>query len=311
MKRIIFFTLLFVISPLLLAQEEVTPPGKGYMPIILNKDYDHNKFGVEPSDLIYRFAAYTSSFDSDDDNNNDGKPDMWGVPEWVAFEIHPRPDSMPRYNRPKWFTDDTLYAQRIAPNDDTYKVSGTRSIKVVKTNNRFVRGHMCPKASADRVSKNAGYNTHTMLNAVPQLQWQNNGVWKYLEEDCNDWADKYKKIWVVCGPAYFNNNPSMWLGQAGNVQAAIPDAIFKIVIRESENGIETLAFLFPNIVKSERKNVYEFLTSISTIENATGLTFLTNTQLSEEQLKSIKHFGLDENGKEISNAKKKAVVEKW
>ena len=312
MKKIISLTLFLTISSFVFAQKEVPAPGKGFKPIFLNKNYNHNKFGIEPSDIIYNFAAYTSSFDSDDDNNKDGKSDIWGVPEWVAYEIHSKPDKMPKYNRPKWFTDDKLYAQRKAPNDDTYKVSGVSTIKVVKTNNRFVRGHMCPKVTADRHGENAGYNTHTMLNAVPQLQWQNNGVWKYLEEDCNNWADKYEKIWVVCGPAYFKNNPSMWLGQAGNVQAAIPDAIFKIVIRESkENGLETLAFIFPNIVKSDRKNVYEFLTSISTIENATGLTFLTKTNLTDEQLKKIKEFGLNAEGKELSNTEKESIFNKW
>jgi len=311
MKKSLFFTFLVAVPSLMFAQKEITPPGKGYMPIVLKENYNHNKFGVEPTDIIYKFSAYTSSFDSDDDNNKDGKADLWCVPEWVAFEIQSNPNKTPKYNRPKWVTDDKLYAERKAPNDDTYKVSGVSTIKVVKTNNRFVRGHMCPKATADRIGKNSGYNTHTMLNAVPQLQWQNNGVWKYLEKDCNDWADKYEKVWVVCGPAYFKKNPSMWLGQAGNVQAAIPDAIFKVVIRETENGLETLAFLFPNIVKSDRKNVYEFLTSIATIENATGLTFLTDTQLTDTQLKKIKHLGLDDTGKELSDSKKESLFNQW
>jgi DNA/RNA endonuclease G (NUC1) len=314
MKRIIFFNFLVAISSLIFAQEKVLPPGKGFMPILLNENYNHNKFGVTPSDVLYKFAAYTSSFDSDDDNNQDGESDLWCVPEWVAYEIHPKPDSMPSYNRPKWFTDDKLYAERKAPNDDTYKVSGTHEIKVVKTNNRFVRGHMCPKATADRLGKNAGYNTHTMLNAVPQLQWQNNGVWKFLEKDCNNWADKYEKVWVICGPAYFKKSPAMWLGQAGNVQAAIPDAIFKIVIRENkdhENGLEVLAFLFPNIIKSDRKKVYEFFTSISIIEQATGLVFLTNTELTNTQLKEVKNFGLDQNGKEVSQVEKESIFNKW
>jgi len=314
MKKAFFFGILCFVVSFVHAQDTIEAPGKGYQPIVLNENYNHNKYGVEPTDIIYNFRAYTTSFDSDDDNNKDGLSDLWGVPEWVAFEIHATPGEMPSYSRPKWMTDDELYEEKKAPNDDTYKVSGTSSIKVVKTNNRFVRGHMCPKNTADRLGKSAGWNTHTMLNAVPQLQWQNNGVWKYLEQDCGKWADKYEKIWVVCGPAYFSSNPSMWLGQAEEVPAAIPDAIYKVVIREnpdSKNGIETLAFLFPNIVKSDRKNVYEFLTSISTIEGATGLSFLTKAELSDEELKSIKLFGLNEEGKELSNSKKRRIYNQW
>jgi len=53
----------------------------------------------------------------------------------------------------------------------------------------------------------------------------------------------------------------MWLGQADDVPAAVPDAIYKIVIRESEvseTGIETMAFLFPNIINSDKKLFVNF-----------------------------------------------------
>lgn len=157
------------------AQE--TPPGKGYKPIVLDASYNHTKWGIEPADKLYQFAAFTTSFDSDDDNDGNGKADIWGIPEWVAFEVKKEADDGPgKYNRPKWATDDALHKAGQAPNDATYAVSGTRSLKEVKTDYRYVRGHMCPKASADRISKEAGSNTHTVLNAVPQLQWQNNGI---------------------------------------------------------------------------------------------------------------------------------------
>ncbi len=48
-----------------------------------------------------------------------------------------------------------------------------------------------------------------MLNACPQLQWQNNGIWKKLEELCLDWADKYNAVWVICGPIFFGREPAM------------------------------------------------------------------------------------------------------
>lgn len=263
-------------------KSEVEAPGKRYRPIILDENFEHTKWGIEPSDLIFHFAAYTTSFDSDDDNNGDGKADVWGIPEWVAFEIKTKPEEMPKYKRPSpWLTHDSLFNIGKAPNDDTYKVSGANDMKVVKGNNRFVRGHMCPKNAADRIGENAGYNTHTVLNAVPQLQWQNNGIWKYLEKDCTDWADKYERIWVVAGPAFFKQNPSMNLGQAGEVPAAIPDAIYKIVIREdpdSESGVTTMAFLFPNIIASNKKIAAHFLTTVEDIENVTKLKFLTNLE---------------------------------
>ncbi|MCB2221575.1 MAG: DNA/RNA non-specific endonuclease [Bacteroidetes bacterium] len=122
-------------------------------------------------------------------------------------------------------------------------MSGTSDLKEVKTNYRYVRGHMCPKNAADRMGLSAGWNTHTVLNAVPQLQWQNNGIWKQLENEVTDWADKYDSVWVICGPVFFDKTPAVWLGQKNEVKAAVPDALYKIIIRksdESDSGIETL-----------------------------------------------------------------------
>lgn len=252
-------------------------PGKGYKPISLDTSYSHDLWETKPVDIQFDFAAYTVSFDSEDDDNGDGKSDVLGIPEWVSYEIKKEKNESEDYNRPKWMTSDSLHSLGIAPSDKTYAVSGTRKLKEVKTDYRFVRGHMCPKDAADRISPAAGYNTHTVLNAVPQLQWQNNGVWKNLEQRSIDWADKYEQVWVICGPVFFNDSPSMWLGENDEVQAAIPDALFKIIIREADtkSGVETLAYVIPNILPKEKSEPDEFITTIDRIESLTGLQFLT------------------------------------
>jgi endonuclease G len=271
MKRIsiVILVLLLIVSNNLIASD--------YQPIVLNPDYNHDKWQTRPRDHIFKFAAYTSSFDGVDNNDSDTDSDRWGIPEWVAFEIKKLEVDHPLAKRPKWMTDKHLYNQGIAPNDKTYAVSGVKKIKEVKTDYRFVRGHMCPKDTAERISERAAYNTHTVLNAVPQLQWQNNGIWKTLEQLCNDWADKYERIWVITGPGFFGKSPAMWLGQDGENKAAIPDAFFKIVIRETDTyeQVETLAFLIPNILPKSNRNLNNFLTSVDRIEDLTGLDFLT------------------------------------
>jgi len=77
----------------------------------------------------------------------------------------------------------------------------------------------------------------------------------------------------------------MWLGQDGENKAAIPDALFKIVIRETDdpNQVEALAFLIPNILPKSEKNLNKFLTSIDRIEDLTGLDFLTIVDDSAER----------------------------
>lgn len=251
---------------------------------MLDSSYEHTKWGIEPADHVFHFAAFTTSFDGLDDNDTDGDPDAWGIPEWVAFEIKRLETDHPLESRPKWFTDENLNSQGIAPDDNTYHVSGTRELSVVKSSYRFVRGHMCPKDVAERISENAAYNTHTILNAVPQLQWQNNGIWKDLEKQCTDWADQYGRIWVICGPVFFGKQPAVWLGQDGEQKAAVPDALFKIVIREQHDGLNTLAFTIPNILPKEEDDFWDYLTTIDDIEVDTGLDFLSNLSTPIEEL---------------------------
>jgi endonuclease G, mitochondrial len=291
------FTLLIVL--ITINNEAQNTPGARYKPIIIDSTYNHTKWGIIPSDLIYNFAAYTTSFDSSDDG------EIWGIPEWVAYEIKKKntPD-IPAYTRPKWMTDDALNQQNESHNDNTYAVSGTNDLKEVSGTARYVRGHMCPKATADRISMFAGFNTHTVLNAVPQLQWQNNGIWKALESESNKWAEEYEQIWVICGPVFFNKTPAVWLGQKGEVPAAVPDAIFKIIIRQDNTDIETLSFIIPNVIANKKAKFFEYLTSMDRVESLTGLTFMTIIDANLQKTTKARHL-------KLTKSKKRQAVRKW
>lgn len=258
-----------------------------YAPEQKDPSYEHDKWLTLPRDIFYEFAAFSLSFDGDDDNDGDGIPDLWGIPEWVSFEIKRFVREDPLRQRPSWMTDMDLYARNIAPGDETYHVAGTMDLPEVKTDYRFVRGHMCPKETAERISREAAYNTHTLLNAVPQLQWQNNGIWKSLESLCNRWADTYGRIWVICGPVFFSRSPALWLGQGIEKKAAVPDALFKIVIREDTVlPVKTIAFIIPNILPKERQDLSEYISTIKRIESLTGLDFLTLLGPSQESVET-------------------------
>jgi len=240
--------------------------------------YDHDRWGTYPRDIFLKFDAFVVSFDGPDDDDGDGKPDLWGIPEFVAYEIRRKTKKYSLAHRPGWTTDKKLFKFGIAPDDSTYAVSGTRKLPEVKTAFRFVRGHMCPKSTAERISVKAAIETHTLLNACPQLQSQNNGIWKELEKRCNDMADKYGKVWIITGPVFFNKSPSMWLGQNGEKQAAIPDAFFKIIIWQVDKELNTQAYLIPNIlIKPQPLKSYQ--TTVKRIEPLTGLKFLTKTKI--------------------------------
>lgn len=243
-------------------------------PIILAPDYQHDRFNTQPKDIPRFFRAYTVSFDGKDDNNNDGTDDKWGIPEWVAYELHKKPQDIGKApNRPsKWITDKSLHNTGIAPDDDSYLHS------------KYSRGHMCMKSHAWRLGRNADWNTHTVLNACPQQQPLNNGSWRALEDKTGKWADQYGKVWIICGPIVDNQTPTDWIGDPGEIKVVIPDAFFKIVIKESGSTIETLAFIFLKDDEAGRKaNLVNYLTSIDKIEQLTELDFLTSLDDSIEK----------------------------
>ncbi len=243
--------------------------GVDYKEVVLDSSYAHDKWGTEPRDEFREFRAYATSFDSADDDDGDGVDDVLGIPEWVAHEIkgmENAPTSGPA--RPStWITDSVFRALGIAPHDDSYRGSG------------YDRGHMCQKLIATRLGDNADWNTHTFLNACPQEADFNRGIWLDLEKKTAKWADAFGAVWVVCGPVFWGGKARMWIGDDDELPVAVPDAFFKLVIRESDGagGVDVLAFLYPQH-RYPRKSPYDhtpFLVSVDFIESITGLDFLT------------------------------------
>ncbi len=242
-------------------------------PIVLHPDYQHDRFDTEPKDIVKHFRAYTTSFDSDDDDNRDARADRWAIPEWVAYEMRRAPidlGSAPASRPSPWITDETLHTAGIAPKDNSYKGSG------------YSRGHMCMKSHAWRLGADADWNTHTALNACPQLQAMNNGVWKGLENKTAVWADRYGTVWIICGPIIYGRTPSKWIGDVGEIPIAVPDAFFKIVVKDSDVAAipDVLAFIFPmegtGNYSSSNHELTPYLTSVNIVEVLTGLNFLTS-----------------------------------
>ena len=180
--------------------------------------------------------------------------------------------------RPKWFTDPDLYASGVAGNDDSYRSSG------------FDRGHMAMKLLVERLGQDAAYNTHTVLNAIPQRPKFNRAIWQSLEMLTGAWAQTYGQVWVIQGPVFYDLRTVSWIGDEGEREIAVPDAAFKVVVRfktdeEKEKAAprdkeapEVLAFLYPQLGPSyfgpwEEFRHARFLTTIDEVEELTGLDF--------------------------------------
>ena len=263
----------------------------------LHPDYNHTKYAPIPNqnDIVRQFRAYTTCFDGDDDDNGDGISDKWAIPHWVAYEIKEYPGELEKApDRPsEWITDIDLFNQDIAPKDESYHFSRQwRRDNPDSPQLGYDRGHMCMKYHAWRLGEKADWNTHSVLNACPQKANLNQGIWLDLENRTAEWADDFNSVWIITGPIVFNNTPSKWLGQAGEVPVAIPDAFFKIVVREIGGQPDVLAFIYPQEgIGYKRSGGYDhtpYLTSVDIIEVLTGLDFFPNVDDSiEEEIESV------------------------
>ncbi len=99
-------------------------------------------------------------------------------------------------------------------------------------------------------------------------------------------------VWVITGPIIINGIPSGYIGETdkGEFSVAIPDALFKIVVKDSEepDTPDVLAFIYPQVGPGYTAKEYfheNYLTSVDEIEALTGLDFLTD--LSDEIEESV------------------------
>ena len=272
------------------AGRPVLPPPDGY---------DHAKYAPKP-DILKEFRGFVVSFDSKDEDLGMQGSVTLRVPHWVAQEVRrwepPADESDDDQawcldtlkDRPRWFTDADLFDSGVAPDDRSYRNSG------------FDRGHMAMKLLVERLGQDAAYNTHTVLNAIPQRPRFNQRIWQSLEFLTGAWAQEYGSVWIIQGPVFYRGKVQAWIGDEGERQVAVPDAAFKIVIREktaneksmvtdqAKEAPEVLAFLYPQLGPgyfgpSADYRHDRFLTTIDEIEELTGLDFKPSTNPSVER----------------------------
>ncbi|CAH7218635.1 exported hypothetical protein [Vibrio chagasii] len=246
--------------------------------------YEHDKWGTLPKDTTKDFIAFTASMDSKDDNDGLPGEDATGTPEWVAYEIQKYAEEcIPTEKRPEWRSERRFVDEGIAPKDNSYRYA--RAYRSANPD-WYVRGHLQMKLIAERISHEAAAQTHTFLNAVPQRAKFNEGIWLDLEYITSAWAQEYGKLWVVTGPIYIDGMPSGYIGEENEFKVAIPDALFKVVIRElTEGKPEVLAFIYPQVGAGYYNGTYQhfrYLTTIDEIEVMSGLSFLNNLSLAEQ-----------------------------
>lgn len=238
----------------------------------------HNPGLVAIDDLELCFEGYVSLFDGDDDDDGDGEPDILALPHAVIQRIDRAVAAPESRARPSaWFTVPSLARLGIAPSDASYRFS--RAWRAEHPD-WYERGHLAQKYLLERLGADAAWYSHNVANAVPQRGLFNRTAWLDLECRSGAWANLYGTIWVISGPVFVTGRPQSWLREPGRqaLAVAIPDYLFKVVVREFQGELLALAFLLRQSDPAYEDGTYvlaDGLTSIARIEALTGLELVT------------------------------------
>lgn len=175
----------------------------------------------------------------------------WRIPNWVAYELTAR-ETEGVEERAKHFVPDPD-VKGVCPETRDYSNSG------------YDRGHMAP-AGDMKWSEQAMRESFYMTNICPQNHNLNAGDWKTIEEKARDWAAKYGKLYVVCGPIVSQNPQTI-----GKAKVAVPDAFFKVFLCKNGKNWQAIGFLCENVAGHRKLSTY--CKSVDEIEALTGIDF--------------------------------------
>lgn len=172
-------------------------------------------------------------------------------PNWVAWQLTADHTDGELKRMNNFHEDEDCPRPRATLQD--YKGSG------------WSRGHMCP-AGDNKWSREAMYDSFSLVNVCPQDSKHNSGVWNSMEMDCRQWARKYGEVFIVCGPVWTKGKHQT----IGPNKVQVPEAFFKVVLRLKPKPAG-FGFITRNNEGTKKRDLY--YNSIDQVERITGIDF--------------------------------------
>lgn len=196
----------------------------------------------EDGGLVLRRTSYVVSYNAET-----------RCPNWVAWQLTADHADGPLRRMSNFHEDDDCPQPRATLQD--YRGSG------------WSRGHMCP-AGDNKWSRQAMYDSFSLVNVCPQNAKLNSGVWNSIETDCRRWARQYGEVYIVCGPVW-SRGPRRTIGANA---VAVPDAFFKVVLRLSPTP-QAFGIVVKNTEGTRKRDLY--YNSVDQVERITGIDFFS------------------------------------
>jgi len=188
----------------------------------------------------------------------------WEQAEWVAYILERKNLQQKWGKRPRKFKPDPEVRTGSA-NDNDYRGSG------------YDRGHLAPFADFawnDELARETFY----LSNISPQARQFNQGVWRELEELTRDWANRFKRLYVVTGPV-MTQDPKGTIGRTNRV--AIPAAYYKVLLDLDDPEQKGIGFVIPNEISFDP--LPKYVMSIDAVEKIAGIDFFSELMPEDQE----------------------------
>jgi len=188
-------------------------------------------------------------------------------PKWV-FEKITKSDLDGEADRKDCgFQQDTEVHEYFRSQNLDYRASG------------FDRGHMACAANHKK-SPTVLQETFLLSNICPQHPGLNRKLWKRLEIYTRSLAKHNDAVYVCTGPLYLpkerDNKLFVEYQLLGSQHVAVPTHFFKILLLESQDGIQIKSYVMENGETDGDDDLNNYLTPLDAIERASGLIFFNN-----------------------------------
>ena len=191
-------------------------------------------------EIILRKKSYVVSYNQDT-----------RMPNWVAWQLTAEHTDGELKRMNNFHEEENCPRPRATLQD--YKGSG------------WSRGHMCP-AGDNKWSRDAMYDSFSLVNVCPQDSKLNSGVWNSLEMDCRQWARQYGEVYIVCGPVLMKRQHET----IGPNKVVVPEAFFKVVLCMVGKP-KAFGVVVRNNEGTKKRALY--YNSVDDVERLTGLDF--------------------------------------
>jgi len=196
--------------------------------------------------------------------------------DWVCYYLTPHETRGTLDLDRKWRNDPWLKkgeALEASPQDD---YDGVKDQKID-------RGHMAPLASFKGSRFASQVNFYS--NIVPQKSALNGGPWKQLEDKVRGLVDKSGQVWVMSGPLYERDLPSL---PKATKPHKVPSGFWMIVVAAKDENpqkpedLSVAAFILDQDTPG-KYNPGEGLVSVDEVENRSKLNFFWELSETHQQ----------------------------